>query len=90
MRHAFWRKIEVEFESQLALEFENAGIIHPTDDPTDCMDPLHKVDYNAWKAGKILMNDIFGGLVFDEVRKACIEDSVSTILIDLKFNPLKP
>ena len=89
LRHAYWRKIEIEFESQLALEFESAGIINPSDDPTDWMDPLHKVDYQAWKAGKILPDGIVHGVDFDEVRRACIEDSVSSIILSIKVNPLK-
>ena len=82
-------EIEIEFESQLALEFESAGIINPALDPNDTLDPLHRVDYQAWRAGKILTSGVVDGVDFDEVRQACIEDSVSSIIIDVKFNPLK-
>ena len=30
------------------------------------------------------------GIDFNEVRKTCVENTVRTILDDLKFNPIKP
>ena len=30
------------------------------------------------------------GIDFNEVRQTCVDQTVSTILDDLKFNPIKP
>ena len=91
LRRAFWRKIELEFESQLALEFEAAGIID-ADDETDewMLDPLHKVDYRAWMRGEVPLEREEEDIDFNEVRKICVENTIRTILDDLKFNPIKP
>ena len=92
LRRAFWRKIELEFESQLALEFEAAGIINADDDNDEWMlDPLHKVDYRQWVRGEIQFDEEeVEGIDFNEVRQTCVDQTVSTILDDLKFNPIKP
>lgn len=91
LRRAFWRKIELEFESQLALEFEAAGIINPDDETDEWMlDPLHNVDYRAWMRGDVPLEREEDGIDFNEVRKICVENTIRTILDDLKFNPIKP
>ena len=54
------------------------------------LDPLHKIDYRAWMGGDIPPEREEDGIDFNEVRKTCVENTVRTILDDLKFNPIKP
>ena len=55
LRRAFWRKIELDFETKLALELEDAGLIsHDEDDDGEfLLGPLHKQDYKEWTKGNI-------------------------------------
>ena len=67
-----------------------AGIINPEEDDNDCMDPLHKVDYQEWRAGKHA--DAEDEQHLHEMRHHCIINTVTTVnrLKDPKFNPMHP
>ena len=54
------------------------------------LDPLHNVDYRAWMRGDVPLEREEDGVDFNEVRKICVENTIRTILDDLKFNPIKP
>ena len=77
----------------MALELEEAGLISSCEDENDdfLLDPLHKQDYNDWKKGNIIKRDIESDEIdWDAVREECVNQSVSQVLIDIKFNPIKP
>ena len=79
LRRAFWRKIEIEFETKLANQLSEAGLISSAeeDNGESLIDPLHKEDYNAWKKGEVFLQDEEEGVNWDNVRDICVRNSVS-------------